>query len=464
MTRATHNTIEVLYSFNGYPPRPFEQSLPIPGVNVSSPTVSLSPKYERTALRKLPLNGVVTPYFEGLSMTVETLGRGTSRVVLEKFGRGNSAGFTHEVDLLPDISNTIFFKFHYEKDPLPQSDDRIVVYCDTEPPGLREPVEFEVVQEWLNVTILPNEPLRQLRIKESSHGEGMGAFVVVEPLQGTKSYRHNIALPVRLTEFQIELVDRAGHESLVHAVWGEHLDVALAHGRGGPAGALRGDGPRVGVVHASEFVRRVGLEFRPFGFSPDRLEMSHTEVTELAWTEFLRGRGRNDVAAGSARLPMTLDQEPPELIYEFVRWFERNADDGFTYFIPSVVEWKQAFSGANDPAQANAEIAKWFSGGREDNRQFDSSPKERYGYNRVSNVGSRRENATPTGFLDMESNVQEIVLDGDLFYVIGGDNSDTSADRMTEACLRPRLYSQREAAMGGALTGLRLCRKLPERE
>ena len=59
----------------------------------------------------------------------------------------------------------------------------------------------------------------------------------------------------------------------------------------------------------------------------------------------------------------------------------------------------------------------------------------------------------------MEANLQEVVLEGDLFQVLGGHNGLSQAEEIQERCLKPRPYSQVRADQAGKLTGFRLCRK-----
>jgi hypothetical protein len=105
-----------------------------------------------------------------------------------------------------------------------------------------------------------------------------------------------------------------------------------------------------------------------------------------------------------------------------------------------------------DPAGALSAVKQWFV-------SFKEAPQERYGVNYAQAMGKRRENATPTGLVDMESNVQELVLDDAVFKVIGGTNRDSGKAAIMDHCLRPRPYTSDERTLQGRLTGLRLCRK-----
>ena len=74
-------------------------------------------------------------------------------------------------------------------------------------------------------------------------------------------------------------------------------------------------------------------------------------------------------------------------------------------------------------------------------------------------IGSRPENATPTGLLDMESNLQEIVLGqyGSLF-VIGGYNAHRESE-LQRKCTDHRLYATGAEDWAGKYTGFRVVRK-----
>jgi hypothetical protein len=212
------------------------------------------------------------------------------------------------------------------------------------------------------------------------------------------------------------------------------------------------------VALRSPFLREMGMEFRPFG--QGRQEMGLTEVPERVWFEFLRD-AVTDAPRGVGRLnyPMTLGSRPAELLQDFAEWFEEKAADGYEYSVPSVADWLGAFSNEAHPAQARAVIRKWFAGEREDGKKFIRSPDVRYGWNQAKHLGSRKENVTPTGFLDMESNVQEIVLRGVLFYVMGAHNGVASASGIERRCLTPRPFTGVAAGLSGAMTGLRLLRR-----
>src|SRR5512139_2580004 len=108
--------------------------------------------------------------------------------------------------------------------------------------------------------------------------------------------------------------------------------------------------------------------------------------------------------------------------------------------------------------KAYEEITDWFQGSNAaEPRGFQPSPGVRYGLNLLSALGARKENRTPTGLLDMEANVQEIVSDGEVFKVIGGSNRDPDPGKILDHCLLPRPYGTDERTLQGRITGFRLC-------
>ena len=88
------------------------------------------------------------------------------------------------------------------------------------------------------------------------------------------------------------------------------------------------------------------------------------------------------------------------------------------------------------------------------------SSNRRYGQNKVSAIGERSENATSTGLLDMESNLQEIALTAQgLHVVIGGHNQLDDPERLSRACTMSRNLDEDQRELLGGFTGFRICRK-----
>jgi hypothetical protein len=308
--------------------------------------------------------------------------------------------------------------------------------------------------------------------------EDTGDWRVVEPDIFPNLYKHIIPAPVRPLTFRLEMVDLAGnmevadaschgaavsHEStgtlLSAAERQTFSEAAGAKALEASAGAPRAEEPWapgaskvLGFIYIrSTFLKEMDLEFVPFG--QERLEMSLTEIPERAWNLFLRESGYGAPEEERPGQPMTFGDSSPELAREFVKWFTEKSRDGYVYSIPTRAQWLSAFTGMTEPAGALAAVRQWFE------TSFEESPRERYGVNYAQGTGKRKENATPTGLLDMESNVQEIVLDGGVFKVIGGTNRDAGRSVLMERCLHPRPYTSDERALQGRLTGLRLCRR-----
>jgi hypothetical protein len=150
---------------------------------------------------------------------------------------------------------------------------------------------------------------------------------------------------------------------------------------------------------------------------------------------------------------MTLEEAPPGLLREFAAWFERRAGDGYAYRLPTKEEWIASFTGQRDPARARAELREWFAStgpGR-----FQEASEVRKGINKATSYGMHPLNRTPTGLLDKEAGVQEVVLDGEVYKVLGGSNRDVEKD-IGQQCLEARLY---ETLYHGRVTGFRLVRR-----
>jgi hypothetical protein len=469
LPKATNNEIEVRYSWKGGAPKPFALPGRIYNVSVAPPRLVLADIPTRVRETSLKLEGSIEPYFEGLDVAVGVDGRSSFTTLhdLHRTPGSETARFSHDLGLWPGQEHAIRFSYSYRGDKLPSSQlDAVTVVCDQEPPGLKEPVHFDRSEEWLYVTVVPSEPLARLRLQSSNEGAA-GAWNLVDRLPGASDLRHRYITrrPEMPVSFRLELTDLARNVQVVEAWYTGSLDAgspaAEVAGASRPERAVtRGPG---GDFWRAPFLVEMGLEFRPFGFGEDRLEMSLTEVPERPWHQFLREM-RHDESAGPGRLdyPMLLGKHPPELLFEFVEWFEEKADDGWNYFIPSVNEWQAAFAGASDPVQAHAYIEEWFRGERRDQKRFDPDPlprASRYGQNIVHAIGSRRVNATPTGLLDMESNVQEVVLRGGVFYVVGAQNRVADTADVLAHCLQPRRYSKVREEYSQDFTGFRLCRK-----
>jgi hypothetical protein len=115
-----------------------------------------------------------------------------------------------------------------------------------------------------------------------------------------------------------------------------------------------------------------------------------------------------------------------------------------------------AFTGSRDPSDAIQDITKWFkapSGG------FNGSPRRRYSITDVLHSGERPENRTPTGLLDMESNLQEVVHDeSGSWRVVGGWNALRGWE-LLQMCTVSRPYSTGASDWMAGFTGFRLGRR-----
>jgi len=471
------NLIELMYSWKGNSPRPFAVPARITDVRLKTPQITMYQFPDRTNSARMHLAGRVEPYFTDLGIRLENKGQGSLWLTTRPSSGGDYATFEKEIQLLPDQDNTIEIECFYRDRRIPGTAWLRTVVCDQKRPRLLR-VKCQPFDDLLQVTIDPSEQLRLLRIKELLGMERESEWRVVQLLDFSPSYQYDTSVPTGPLTFQIEMTDLAGNVAVEDARMvlelpppkppePESVDVAKSSGpavdlqddpslkeRPAPPAPTRRDPsqtPRYTEVQ-SDFVKEMRLEFRPFG--TEKLEMSLTEVPERPWLLFLRDkRGLPppdaDLIASEGRLdhPMVIGDELPELLREFVKWFELHSNDGYTYFIPTRAQWMAAFAGQGDPRKAEERIKDWFQ------RSFDPSPSVRYSFNKIQRIGSRPENRTPTGLLDMESNLQELVLDGETLKVIGGSNRD-SESRMLEYCLKMRLPSDDFRRM----TGFRMCR------
>jgi hypothetical protein len=213
--------------------------------------------------------------------------------------------------------------------------------------------------------------------------------------------------------------------------------------------------PPSGYVNIrSDFLKEMDMQFRPFG--AERLEMARTEVPEKAWRLFLKEKGlpRPESTDASTARPMTFEGGgQPAQLPDFAKWFQEKARDGYAYSVPTVGQWLCAFGGTNDVQAAKEEIREWFR------VRFKAPGSYHYFTNEVYDRGSRPENETATRLLDMESNLQEVVVDDlagvSVFGVIGAYNRISEQGDMLDHCLRARHYNPFHMRF----TGFRLCRR-----
>lgn len=479
----TTNAIEVRYAWNDNPPKPFARPAQISDVKVRAPSVTLAvkpPTYTNSV--RLRIEGRVEPTFDELELYLDCLGKGHTRLQTNRVSPEPPVGlFSEEIALEPDRENSFRIVCFYRKEQLPESPLSFSIFCDTRPPRLADRVRFEPRENRLELSISPAEELQQLRVREVGGGGQEGAWRGADWDLPSFTYRYTTRLPQSPVQFQLELTDLAGNVAVVEEVFspsgasiaaaskvpamaGESSSGGSPSPPASPAGREEGPPPAVSarsVARAagvqwivSPFLEELGMDFVPFGH--ERWEMARIEVPERAWSEFLReAKGRRSLRPGAADLPMTLREESPDLVREFVKWFGQRSGDGYVYEIPTAEQWLEAFAGV-PAASAPERVRAWFAGGPSG---FVASPRARYGQNVVLAIGSRPENRTPTGLLDMEANVQEIVRVGEELKVIGGSNRDSDPRAIESRCLSPRPYDPSAQVFQGAVTGLRLCRR-----
>ncbi len=471
------NTIEVRYAWKGGPPKPFAVPAQITGVNVKAPAVAFAvepPKYTNNP--RLRVEGRVEPVFEDLELYLDCVGKGNAKLQVSRISPEPPVGvFSHELELEADRENTFRVVCFYRKEQLPASPLSFSIFCDTRKPRLADRVRFEARENRLELAISPGEELQQLRVREIWPGSEDGPWRPAEWDLASFTYRYSARFPQSPVSFQLELTDLAGNVAVFEEAFhpsgiaskkaGGTLDLpesepvpALAGTEegSGASGSLRPVSRARGVTWiVSPFLEELRMDFVPFGH--ERWEMARIEVPERAWFQFLReAKGRASLRQGSLDMPMVLQDESPELLREFVKWFGERSDDGYVYEIPTADQWIEAFTGA-PPDAVRERMRAWFAG--KGAPGFVSNPRVRYGQNVVLAIGSRPENRTPTGLLDMEANVQEIVRVGEELQVIGGSNRDAAPSEIETRCLAPRPYDAKARIFQGAVTGFRLCRR-----
>lgn len=493
------NSIEVRYRVGRGNARPFTKDRKIEGLEVEKPAVIVEGfddpgKILYTRQSVLELRGRIEPYYAGLSVDLERKGLDSpSRIRLRpepprEPGQRAVATFTEEVWLEPDQNNVIALHAYYdEKNPLWSEPKTFRVYYDSIEPALYNGLEFDLYHgSNLHVHLDPTEALEAARIRR------LGETVWEQAtLQDEGKYLFITPMPMENTWFEVELEDLAGNTSYYKKLLISPLapgadeddppleSITRVNGRPEPASrhpdsrvepasyreedgessARRAD--YVATVQRLPELAEYRLQFRPFG---DRFEeMATTELPERVWNDFLRETGLGEPPEGSLEVPMTLP-ESPDLTHLklFITWFNRKfgQEDGYEYFLPTPEQWRLAFAGSRSLQEAEHDITLWFRRGLKGSL-FDPNVDERYGLQRISPIGSRKVNMTPTGLFDMESNLQEVCRgENDAYHVIGGFNRLRSGN-LRLACLNPRpLIDTLKDKFGlTRFTGLRLCRQ-----
>ena len=474
-----NNKIEVRYAWRDNEAQPFPRPMMIHDVRVRAPAVHLEELADRTREASIRLEGRVEPYFDGVEVRVENTGQVAQSLKLNVDPDGSTASFSQEVTLV-DGQNPLTFKTFYKTDSLGISPPGRNVFSDQQLPRLAERPLFVRAGVYLYMTLQPSEDLSLVRVSEAVGRSESGVWKKVEPDPKTRFYTFRTTIPRRSVTFWIELTDIAGNTATIpefHRFQPDEVAEAgftptslqgegtvVSGGQDGSSESSREGFPR-GLAHgvtliSSRFIEELGMEFVPFG--QERLELSRYEVPERAWFQFLREAGHGNPGSGRVTSPMVLESLSPDLLREFAKWFGRHSADGYTYAIPTVSHWLMAFAGVNDVGRAREGVREWFQGTGSGRHRFNPEPTVRYGLNKVTRLGSRHETRTPTGLLDMESNVQELVLEGEVFMAIGASNRDSGKKIMLEHCLQPRRFDTDAQTHQGRLTGVRLLRKPQE--
>ena len=413
----------------------------------------------------LTVEGELDVVFDGLKVMLlvqNSFGESKEEMAVVPAATGAGGRFKKDIELQPAVATRVEVRCFYNnlEAELANMAEPLEVYCDQEAPTAK--VRTSESGDQLVVFVQVNEKLKQLRGRLGS-SEGGGAdpwidILVSKVLEtGEPEYAWSIPLQERAVPILFELTDLAGNISERRHDYSPPIDEPMPEAGKLPATPASAAPVRAGtIILRSRFLREVGMDFIVCG--PTRLEMCKTEIFESCWFRFLNEKGLRgpDERLGKRENPMVLSDQPIELVGQFVKWFEEQAADGYTYSLPTVEQWLRSFTGARTEAEATREIRSWFS----EDGEFVFQQSERYGQNEVSTIGERSENATSTGLLDMESNLQEIVLTAQgLHVVIGGHNQLDDQERLSRACTMSRSLDEDQRELLGGFTGFRICRK-----
>ncbi len=462
------NTIEVRYKWGDDVPRRFAiansarivQAVAAPRIELTS---TLPARTQRTSV---DLVGRVVPYYEGLK--VQLFQEQVGSYALQLVPDGNGARFQELRQLAENRLNRFVFSSTYREKPLLPDGPVVEVYCDLNLPRLREPVEFTHQGEYVRVVVTPSEPLSSLQMTIP------GGETRLVPPRGDDRYVDLVRMPTERVEFRFKMVDLAGNENVESQLCEAYTPAerdrekgevpSFTDARTAPGTAKEGrerltptSARRTERIERAELLKELGLEFVKYGIFAE--EMATTEVSQAAWNSFLRERGIKEASQVDPRLPMTIDDEfQPRLLEYFADWLTMKCADGYQYYIPTASQWMAAFTGSRDPRDAPDDIKRWFWG-VDPAKSFNRRPGMRYATNEVNRIGERPENRTPTGLLDMEANVQEIVRDDNGFWnVIGGYNANR-LDELDKRCTGMRLFKPSTEDWPSRFTGFRLGRK-----
>lgn len=460
---ALENSIEVRYRWKGSDAKPFAKPARLDGVVLPPPSITLDQDItETTQQAMVTLSGRVRPFYEGLELKLEHTGKTMRLVELRPTAEG--AVFSESVQLLRDQLNEIRLRPYFRNAPMlgPGAPVLRIRHDETPPECLgaevKEASYSEIVAE-----VRISEPLALLSgrvVLGPLDDPGFYDLPLHPAAQERTRANYEIRLPFAYREgceLEIKMKDLAGNINTARRPLIADSDRITA----APPSSRSARAPMPAPIARSQFLRELAVRFVSFGGPAKGLEIMRTEVPVEAWNRFLlEERGETIPPPAEKRLPMTLERRPVSLVQDFVRWFQRRADDGYEYFVPTAEQWMCAFVDVDDLAAARERIAAWFA---KDFTIAAPSADFRYGLNKPLPVGSRKMVETPaTGLLDMEANVQELVFSSpgeSLFAVIGGFNQHQTAEAIRDACLYYRSFDPDQQAMRGHLTGLRLCRR-----
>ena len=437
--------------------------LPAPAGEAGGEKAGARVIYTREAT--LAVEGEVDTVFAGLKVMLRvqnSFGSSTQEVKVDPAASGSGGRFKADLELQPGVETRVEVRCFYNNDEevLAGMVEPLEVYCDQEAPTAK--ISTRESGDQLLVAVQAKEKLKRLRGRLGA-ADGGGAERWTEVLLSTALeagefvYTWSIPLQERAVPIVFELTDLAGNVSERRHDYSPLIAEPMPEGAEVPVAGAGSKPIQAGtIILRSRFLREVGMEFVVCG--PSRLEMSKTELPESCWFRFLNEKGLRgpDERIGKRENPMVLADQPVELIAQFVKWFGEQAADGYTYSLPTVEQWLCSFSGTRTQEKAVREIKDWFT--QDDGFVFQQ--EERYGQNMVSRIGMRPGNATATGLLDMEGNLQEIVLDPQgLHVVIGGHNQLADPARISRACLETRSLDEDQRDLLGGFTGFRICRQ-----
>ncbi len=462
------NTIEVRYKWGDDVSRRFAIANSARIVQaVSAPRIELTSTLPaRTQRTSMDLVGRVSPYYEGLK--VQLFQEQVGSYALQLVPDGSGARFQELRQLAENRLNRFVFSATYRDKPLLPEGPVLEVYCDLNLPRLREPVEFTHQGEYVRVVVTPSEPLSSLQMTVP------GGETRLVPPRGDDRYVDLVRMPSERVEFRFKMVDLAGNENVESQLCEAFTPIdrekekgeapsfvdakpAVGTAKEGRERVAQAAARRTERIERAEFLKELGLEFVKYGIFAE--EMATTEVSQAAWNTFLRERGLKEAAQVDPKLPMTIDDEfQPRLLEYFADWLTMKCADGYQYYIPTASQWMAAFAGSRDPRDAPDDIKRWFWG-VDPAKSFNRRPRVRYATNDVNRIGERPENRTPTGLLDMEANIQEIVRDDNGFWnVIGGYNAHR-LEELDKRCTAMRLFQPSTEDWPSRFTGFRLGRK-----